>query len=195
MNANPASIGFRDVSPTESRNEEIGRLLGLLEAGTQNMRRELGEIDTETLVWQPYSNGQSIGALLIHIAACEAGWLHLVAAGHETPLDLEDRLMDGAAIDQYRGIWPAPPRKPLSWYYAQHDEIRARTIALVRELPDPDEVRTVVWSPSRTCTVRWILQHIVEHEPYHMGQAVMLSLMRERLSSSDRAGASPSATS
>ena len=181
MTANPTNTTFRDVRSHRGADDEIGLLLGLLEAGTQNMRRELGEVDEETLIWQPYPNGHSIGAILIHVAACEAGWLHLVAAGQETPLDMEEQLMGGPSIDQYAGIWPAPPRKPLSWYYAQHDEVRARTIALVRELPDPDEVRTVVWSPNRTCTVRWILHHVIEHEAYHLGQAVLLSLMRERM--------------
>ena len=184
MEANPANtITFRDVPPVEARNPEIGRLLGLLEIGTQNMRRELGAVDEDALIWQPYPNGHSIGALLIHVAACEAAWLHLVAAGQETPLDMEETLMGGPSIDQYDGIWPAPPRKPLSWYCAQHDEIRARTLALVSDLSDPDEVRTVVWSPNRTCTVRWILHHIIEHEAYHLGQAVLLSLMKERMCS------------
>ena len=181
MKHNPTNSIIRDVLPIEACNDEIGLLLGLLEAGTQNMRRELGEVDEEALLWQPYPNSHSIGAILIHVAACEAGWLHLVAAGQETPLDLEERMMGGPSIDQYAGLWPAPPRRPLSWYYEQHDEIRTRTIALVRELLNPDEVCSVVWSPNRSCTVRWILHHVIEHEAYHLGQAVLLSLMRERM--------------
>ena len=177
----PNSI-FRDVVPVEAQCEEIGLLLGLLEASTQNMRRELGELEEETLLWQPYPNGHSVGAILIHVAACEAGWLHRVAAGQEsTPMDLEERMMGGPSIDQYEGIWPGPPRRPLSWYYAQHDAIRAQSVALVRTLPNPDEARTVPWTPNRTCTVRWILHHVIEHEAYHLGQAVLLSLMRERM--------------
>ena len=181
MQANPTNAIIRDVVPVKAQSEEIGLLLALLEAGTQSMRRELGEVEEETLVWQPYPNSHSIGAILIHVAACEAGWLHLVAAGQETPMDLEERLMGGASIDQYGGLWPAPPRRPLSWYYAQHDEIRTRSLALLRALPDPDEVRTVVWSPNHRCTIRWILHHVIEHEAYHLGQAVLLSLMNERL--------------
>ncbi len=181
MQANPTNISARDVVSVEARNSEIGLLLGLLEAGTQNMRSALGEVEEEALIWQPYPNGHSIGAILIHVAACEAGWLHLVAAGQETPMDLEEQMMGGPSIAQYEGLWPAPPRRPLSWYYAQHDEIRARSLTLLRALLDPDEVRTVVWSPTRSCTVRWILHHVIEHEAYHLGQAVLLSLMKERL--------------
>lgn len=181
MQHNPTPALFRDVVPVEAPCDEIGQLLGLLEAGTQSMRRALGEVDEATLIWQPYPNGHSIGAILIHVAACEAGWLHLVAARQETPMDLEEQLMDGASIDQYDGIWPTPPRRPLSWYYAQHDEIWQRTLTLILPLLDPTEVRTVIWSPDRSCTVRWILHHVIEHEAYHLGQAVLLSLMKERL--------------
>jgi uncharacterized damage-inducible protein DinB len=181
MRSNPTPGPTRDIVPVTAHNAVIGLLLGLLEAGTQNMRRELGDMSEDALVWQPYPNGHSIGAILIHVAACEAGWLHLVAAGQETPMDLEERMMGGPSIDQYAGLWPTPPRRPLAWYYAQHDEIRARTLALVRELPDPEEVRTVVWSPSRSCSVRWILHHVIEHESYHLGQAVLLSLMHAHL--------------
>lgn len=180
MTANPNPI-LRDVAPLEARSPEIGHLLGMLEAGTRNMRSGLGEIDEDALVWQPCENAHSIGALLIHVAACEAAWLHLVAAGQDTPLDLEEQMMGGPSIDQYAGIWPAPPRRPLSWYYAQHDETRARTLALVPELPDAEEVREVVWGPGRICTVRWILHHVIEHEAYHLGQAVLLSLLKEQI--------------
>ena len=96
-------------------------------------------------------------------------------------MDLEAEMMGGPRIDQYDGVWPAPPHKPIGWYYAQHDEIRARSIALISQLPGPDEVRAITWRPDQQCTVRWILHHIIEHEAYHLGQAVMLSLMRGRM--------------
>ena len=96
-------------------------------------------------------------------------------------MELEERMMGGPSIDQYAGKWPTPPRMPLSWYYTQHDAIRARSLELMRELTDPDEIRKVVWSPDRSCTVRWILQHVIEHEAYHLGQAVLLQQVRAGL--------------
>jgi uncharacterized damage-inducible protein DinB len=170
-----------DVQPVEARNPEVGFLLGMLQEGTRKARRELGEVPDDLVIWQPYSNGHSIGAILIHLAACEAGWLHQVAAGQEVPDDLEAQMMGGVHIDQYDGLWPPPPAKPLSWYHAQQDEVRARTIALLREMPDSTLGREIVWNPGHFCTVRWILHHIIEHEAYHTGQMVLLALSRERL--------------
>src|SRR5438105_1254465 len=86
----------RDVTPVEARSAEIGLLLGMLHAGTQNARRELGDVLEDAIVWQPYPNGHSIGAILIHVTACEEGWLHQVAAEQEGPDDLETRMMEGS---------------------------------------------------------------------------------------------------
>lgn len=85
------------------------------------------------------------------------------------------------AVVDYGEQSAAPPRMPLSWYYEQHDEIRKRTLELLSKMDDPDALRPVAWTPGVHCTVRWILQHVIEHEPYHIGQAVMLSLMRAKL--------------
>lgn len=51
MTANETQKILLDVVPVEARSEVIGQHLGLLEAGTQNMRRELGDLDEETLMW------------------------------------------------------------------------------------------------------------------------------------------------
>lgn len=168
----------RDIQPVDARYPEIGLLLAMLDKTTEKMRAELGKIPDEALVWQPYPNGHSIGAILIHLAACEAGWLHVVAAGDSVP-NLETEWMDGKPIDQYEGIWPAPPAKPLSWYRGLQDQVRARTHELIRDL-DPDTFCTVTWAPDRECTVRWIIHHNIEHQAYHIGQAVMLNIARQR---------------
>jgi uncharacterized damage-inducible protein DinB len=175
----------RDIPPAKAASSEIGLLLGMLDLTTEKMRQELGEIPDEALVWQPYPNGHSIGAILIHVAACEACWLHEVAAGEivggggENIADLETEWMGGNPIDQYAGSWPTPPAKSLSWYYGLQDQVRARTHELVRNL-DADTYRTVTWRPDRECTVRWIIHCNIEHQAYHLGQAVLLNLARER---------------
>src|ERR1051325_1501982 len=176
----------RDIKRVKARNPEIALLIGMLQAGTATARRELGEVADEALVWQPYPNGHSIGAILIHLAACEAAWLHYAAALHEVSLDMESELMGGPRLDQCAALWPPPPAKPLAWYYAQQDEVRARTIELISPLPDPAAVRAVPWSPGRECSVRWIIHYIIEHEAYHNGQAVLLSLMRSGLRTLER---------
>ena len=73
-----------------------------------------------------------------------------------------------------RGQRPVPPAQPLSWFLAQHDEIRARTHQIVSTWNDPAQVRP---REDTEFTRRWLLHHVLTHEAYHGGQAVLLSIL------------------
>lgn len=71
-----------------------------------------------------------------------------------------------------------PPKKPLSWYLEQHRAIRERTHEIVRNLTTLEHVGVY---GKREFTLRWLLHHIISHEAYHGGQAVLLaSLYKKR---------------
>ena len=176
-------ITTRDIATVPARNPEIALLLAEMEHGTRKLRGALGEVDEEAIIWQPYPNAHSIGAILIHNAGCEVGWLHQVAAGITLEEDPEAKLMGGETIDQFAEIWPAPPRKPLAWYYEQQDAIRKQTLELLSQMDDPTQQRPITWSPNNHVSIRWMLHHVTEHEAYHMGQAVLLAMMQKRLRS------------
>ena len=164
-----------DVTPVAGMNLQTGLLLAQLDTGTQEWREELGEISDATVVWQPVPNGHSIGAILLHIADVEAYWLHEVAAGQTRSPEELSRLLS-KETQQYAMQWPTPPAQPLAWYYAQHDAIRARTHQLLPQLDDPERVGT---RRGQGFTLRWLLHHVLTHEAYHSGQAVLLSVMHK----------------
>ncbi len=167
-------MAARDVLPVQGLHPELGLLLAMFEDGTREWREELGEVDEETVVRQAFPNGHSIGAVLMHIADVELWWIQEVAAGRPVSAEDEERLLANQT-DQDAVKWPAPPRQPLAWYYEQLDEIRARTERIVRELKDPEHIARR--DNGREYTLRWILHHVITHEAYHGGQAVLLSLL------------------
>ncbi len=173
---------LRDVAPGTAQDAQIGMLLAMLEDGTREWRDELiwrpsGRADPseEKILWQPFPNGHSIGGLILHIAGVEIYWLHYLACGYK-PSQEEQSLLMAEEIDVDRVYWPTPPRRPLEWYFDQHDRIRARTHALISALDDP--AREYDWHDGRV-TLRWMLHHVVSHEAYHGGQAVLLALQYE----------------
>lgn len=176
-----------DVVPVAGLDVQVGLLLAALDNTTAEWRQELGDVPDESIAWQAFPGGHSIGALLLHMADVEANWLHEVAAGRErTPEELQTLL--SGETHQYQVQWPAPPAQPLAWYYARQDAVRARTRELVAALNDPEHTGK---RPARRkkpvgpdFTLRWLLTHVISHEAYHGGQAVLLSLMR--LSSVER---------
>ena len=169
---------FVDVTPVEGLNVEIGLLLAMLDDNTQEWREELGDVPEETMVWQPAPDMHSVGALILHIADVEAYWLYQIAAGGERSEEELRRLLS-EETQQYAAQWPAPPTQPLSWYYAQHDAIRERTHQTVRTLNDPIHTGS---RRDKDYTLRWLLHHVITHEAYHGGQAVLLSLLKSKMS-------------
>jgi uncharacterized damage-inducible protein DinB len=169
-----------DVPPIEGLNPEVGLLLAMLDDGTREWRGELGDLPDEAVIWQPFPNGHSLGTVILHIADVEIHWLHRVAGGREPSLEEEaQRIAD--AIDPDAVYWPAPPARPLAWYFEQHDAARTRTRAIISELNDLERITEDPRHPGKyEFTLRWLLHHVITHEAYHGGQAVLLSLMREK---------------
>lgn len=163
-----------DVAPLPGMHPEIGLLAAMLVDGTRNLREELGRVGKEALGWQPFSGGHSIGALILHNIDVEGWWIEELAAGGSRPKEELLQLLS-EETKQYSVSWPKPPHKPLTWYYDLQDRVRARTLDTLKRLGDAN--RAIPWGAKKAFTLRWIVQHVVAHEAYHMGQAVLLKLM------------------
>lgn len=167
-----------DVAPTEGFHPEIGLLLATLEDGSREWREELGEPTPGALRWQPFPNGHSIGTLILHIAHAEAWWIEEALAGRKlTSEEKRDLLHDETHQDDV--MWPTPPEWTCAEFFDRLDRVRKRTAETLRSVTGPD--RTVVLSDEYSTSVRWIVAHLVQHESYHGGQAVLLRLMHERM--------------
>jgi uncharacterized damage-inducible protein DinB len=166
-----------DIRISPDLSPGTGLLLGVLDQTTREWREELGSVPGEAVVWQPFPGGHSIGAVILHIAYVEAMWIHKVGAGHALSREqIETLLPEKTHVNDV--LWPIPPDRPLSWYCAQADSVRARTREIVAELNDLERVSSHADFGDEEFTLRWLLGHVIAHEAYHGGQAVLLSLMR-----------------
>lgn len=165
-----------DVKPIAGLDPQIGLLLSMLDDGTREWRQELGRVSNEAIGWQSFPNGHSIGTVILHISDVEGHWIQEVAAGQpRSPEELKTLLSKETDQDAFR--WPKPPKKSLSWFFEQHDRIRQKTHQIVKKLADPEYLaRRDGRSKSYTFTLRWILHHVLTHEAYHGGQAVLLAI-------------------
>ncbi len=165
-----------DAQPLPGYQEPYGLLCAILQDGTNEWRLELDPNLTEdAVVWQPYPGMHSIGGILLHIASVEVFWLERFALDREWDLEEVKLLMSQETeVDEWR--WPAPPRRPISWYFEMHDRIRARTLESIKSWPSPESAKDLHGDPR---TMRWVLGHVIQHEAYHGGQAVLLQRLWE----------------
>ncbi len=106
----------------------------------------------------------------------EGYWLHEAIGGQVRPPEVVAALLSDET-DQANVHWPTPPAEMLEWYFARLDEVRAQTLTWAQALHSADQVLTHPTRPDKAYTVRWLLGHVIAHEAYHGGQAVLLSLM------------------
>ena len=178
----PEKVSPKDLPLASAAHPEIALFFAQLDQATAEWQDWLDEktVTAEQIVWQPFPGGHSIGALMLYIAEVEAYWLHEVAAG--VPLSEEDmQTFLSAETDAFTGKWPIPPRQPLAWYGAQLDAVRAKTKALLADTaPDATGTRT---DDGHMFTLRWLFTHVIAHEAYHGGQAVLIALMQASVAS------------
>lgn len=166
----------RDAVPPEGYHPTYAALLAALQDGTEEWLAEIGEPSEEAIIWQPWPNGSSIGAQVLHMASVEVGWLQTYCLGIPKTEEQRALFMDGLR-DVDEGIWPTPHAKPWSWYVDLMAQVRQQTLEAVKQYPDP---ALIVPGRDGARTYRWVLAHVVQHESYHFGQAVMLSILHER---------------
>ena len=161
-----------DATPLPGYQEPYGQLCAILQDGTNEWRLELDPgLSEDAVVWQAHPGMHSIGGVILHIIGVEIFWFERFVLGLETdPAERQLLMADEISVDAWR--WAAAPRKPRSWYFERHDRVRARTLESIKLWPSPETTKTLDGHPR---TMRWILGHVIQHEAYHGGQAVLLN--------------------
>jgi len=160
-----------DAAPLPGYPAPYDLLAAILQDGTNEWRWEIDpDLPDEAVVWQPHPGMHSIGACLLHIAEVEVYWFEEFVLGRQTDPE-ENKLLMSDQIDQDAWKWPNPPKQPFGWYLELHDRIRARTLQGIRDWPPAE---TLITRGERQATARWVFGHVIQHEAYHGGQAVLL---------------------
>jgi len=161
-----------DAEPLPGYQEPYGLLCAILQDGTNEWRWELDQdLSEEAVVWQPYPGAHSIGGIILHVISAEVFWFEKFAL--DLPGDPEEgKILMAEEVDVDAWNWPVPPRRPIAWYFELHSRIRARTLESIKKWPPADTAKDLHGNPR---TMRWVLGHVIQHEAYHGGQAVLLN--------------------
>ncbi|MDQ2985643.1 MAG: DinB family protein [Armatimonadota bacterium] len=156
------------VAPLDGYHPEIGILLAALLESTREYRRYLEGVSEQAITYQSRPGGHSIGGLLLHMADVELYWVLQIGAGKRIPKNLLPKY----ACDQYAANWPTPPAMPLADYLVLLDQVRGITLATAKTFHPETLIIRKSWKAE--LNHRWILAHVIAHDSYHGGQAVLL---------------------
>lgn len=136
----------------------------------QKLLRMIGNLSTEEIDFTPDDRTvESIGTLLIHIAAVEWSWIFEDIDGLE--MDFEKfkhgfALRPNVDIQQIEG-------KTIQFYITMLDEVREQVYQRMQKLTDEDLEKEIGENGDKF-TIDWIFFHLVEHEAMHIGQISLL---------------------
>jgi uncharacterized damage-inducible protein DinB len=145
--------------------DERNLLLAYIHQQREGLRNAAFGLTDEQARLTPTAGSLSVGGLIKHVAATEAGWIDLALQRPSTANEQEYldgfRLVDG---------------ETLAGVLAAYDEVAAETEAamagvdLDRPVPVP---KGVPWFPADVdaWSVRWVLLHVVEETARHAGHA------------------------
>lgn len=157
--------------PSEFRNAEIALLAAALNDGTRELRDEFGEVTPEELAYTPVSGRYNAAAVILHHAAVEDKWIRCDLFG-ESREESDSRFPLFTKELFERGEWPDLGGLTLQEIYRRSDEVRRETLARLALIEDA--AQPTVTSPEWRETARWVVNHLIGHESYHYGQAVLL---------------------
>ena len=130
-------------------------------------------LEEEALDFTPHERKiETIGTLLIHIAAVEWSWIFEDIDGRE--MDFE-RFKYGFSLRPNNNI-PQIKGKSKQFYLDELKDVREHVYKRLCQLKD-EELETIVGTEEEKYTIEWIMFHIAEHEMMHIGQILLLRRM------------------
>jgi Protein of unknown function (DUF664) len=161
-----------------SLNPERADLLETLAVHRYFLCRTLQGLSDEQARQRTTASELTLGGLVKHVAATEAGWARFIVKGPEAMA----APADAAGVDAWQDGFRLLPGETLAGVLADYAEVARRTDELVRTLPDLDvshPLPEAPWfEPGATRSARRVFLHIIAETAQHAGHA---DILRESL--------------
>ena len=157
----------------EGLDPRLAQISAMLQKVREKLLKRIAGLTKKELDYTPdESSVETIGTLLLHIAAVEWSWI------------FED--MDGLEMDYEKWKFAFPLRedipqikgKGLKFYIDRLTEVREEVLERISELSD-NELGHLIELDQAVVSIEWILFHIVEHEAMHIGQISVLKRLNQ----------------
>jgi uncharacterized damage-inducible protein DinB len=147
---------------------QIGRLVSMLNYVRSTTIAAVAGLDVDALDYLHDAQSNSIGALLLHIAAAEAGYQAVTFYARD--LDENERQKWGVALALGEKARGGIRGHELQYYLDRLEQVRGRTLAELRQRDDSwlDEQTSMRSGQPVNNYFKWF--HIVGHELNHRGQ-------------------------
>lgn len=167
--------GLLMIGPIKGYTPHIGTLVSMLNYNRSTIIRVTKEMSREQLDFLFDAKANTIGALLMHLAAVEKFYQVNTFEGREEFNEAEKKQWEAAmdlgdkGREQIKG-------KDVAYYHGLLADVRAHTLAELKKKDDQWLLaKDPAWSkPDRAVNTYWKWFHVCEHESNHRGQIAFL---------------------
>ncbi|MBA2176368.1 DUF664 domain-containing protein [Halobacillus locisalis] len=156
------------VLKKEGFTEKVGELVSMLDHARAVTLEEVEALSQEELDYLPDDRSNSIGALLLHIAAIE--YVHQVISFENRDLTEEEFGEWGPALELGDRARKTVRNQPISYYVNALAKVRERTYALLKEKHDEWLYEENKWPNDVAYNNYYLWFHVLEDEISHRGQ-------------------------
>jgi uncharacterized damage-inducible protein DinB len=160
-----------DLRPvTGFANADVALAVAALDELLERTLDQFDDLPQEALNFAPQATPLTIGALVIHLAWAEMGWVERIAPA-SVPDDLRARLDPGRKVPRGEAVTSAETASDLTTLCRRvRAEVTYPALALITD------ATVVIDDPQRPLTARGVLMHLIWHWTYHSAH---IGLLRE----------------
>lgn len=165
-----------DLQKSSELTPRVADYYSMMEKTREKLIERVQGLEMKQLDFTPISDRiESIGTLLLHIAAVEWSWIFEDINGQT--MDYEKWKYGFALRERIPQIYG----KDISFYLDRLGEVRGAVFKKLKSLSD-DQLRSLIEVDDVVVSIEWILFHLIEHEAIHIGQVSILLRLMERVS-------------
>ena len=155
---------------------KIALFYAQMQAVRARLLRVLGKLPEPILDFTPQERTiESVGTLLLHIAAVEWSWIFMDIDKQEMDFD---KWKYGFALRKDVNL-PQIKGKSKEFFITLLEEVRKQVHDRLKQFKDED-LEILIDSDDEKCSIEWIIHHIIEHETMHIGQILLLKRLYEK---------------
>lgn len=157
-----------EINPAEGYTPHIGAMVSMLEDIKSRITAQVQDLNQAQTDFLFDDNANSIGSLIMHLAATEAYYQVETLEGR--PWDASEEAFWSTSIELGDASRAALKDKPISYYLNIWDDVRQKTLEGLKEKDDDWFASSV----DENMNYHFAWYHILEHQANHMGQIALV---------------------
>ncbi|MFC7061951.1 DinB family protein [Halobacillus seohaensis] len=157
-----------EIDQMDGFSNKIGELIFMLEHTRIITKKEVSSLTIDELDKVDEEDGNSIGALLMHIAAIEKA--HQLISFENRDFNTEEWKQWGTAINLGENARKEINNHPVTYYLNLLNEVRQNTLINLKEKSDGWLYKKSVWPNGVSYNQYYLWFHVMEDEINHRGQ-------------------------